>query len=212
MKRSALGMIETLGYIGAIAGADAAVKAAVVEIRGLELVKGGIVTVLFSGDVGAVKAAVEAGSAEASRVGTLLRSHVIARVSDELEMMMEKETKAPLNTEIEDVIQEAEVIEEATKEVPEVTSSEIEIPEKEQEILIEEIETPKVSIEVQTIDEVITAATSIRRTREALSEMKVVALRNIARNIENIQIDRNRIKFSNKAELINAILASYDRR
>lgn len=191
MKRSALGMIETLGYIGAIAGADAAVKAAVVEIRGLELVKGGIVTVLFSGDVGAVKAAVEAGSAEASRVGTLLRSHVIARVSDELEMMMEKETEVVEAVEAVEAVKVVEAVLEETNL---------------------ETEKPKAMVKEQTIDEANTNATSIRRTREALSEMKVVALRNIARNIENIQIDRNRIKFSNKAELINAILASYDRR
>ena len=88
MKHAALGMIETYGYIGALAGADAAVKAAVVSIDHLEMVKGGIVTVLFTGDVGAVKAAVEAGEAEAKRIGNFRRSHVIARVANEVEAML----------------------------------------------------------------------------------------------------------------------------
>lgn len=200
MKSSALGMIETFGYIGAIAGADAAVKAALVEIKGLEMVKGGIVTVLFTGDVGAVYAAVEAGAAEASRVGTLRTSHVIARVSDELEFVFEKEKEMSL-------VQEPKA-EESTVAIEETKAPEVEL-EIACEPLLEETEV----IEVAEVLEVIeTSNDTTRRSREALVEMKVMALRNIARNIENIQIDRKHIKFSNKAELINAILASYDRR
>lgn len=197
MKSSALGMIETFGYIGAIAGADAAVKAALVEIKGLEMVKGGIVTVLFTGDVGAVYAAVEAGAAEASRVGTLRTSHVIARVSDELEFVFEKEKEMPL-------VQEPKA-EESTVAIEETKAPEVELVIA-CEPLLEETEVIEVAEVVET------SSDTTRRSREALVEMKVMALRNIARNIENIQIDRKHIKFSNKAELINAILASYDRR
>lgn len=84
----ALGLIETVGFTTAVSAADAAVKAANVEIVGLEKVIGvdGYlgVTIHLSGDVGAVTAAVEAGKAEAERVGKLISADVIARVHDEV--------------------------------------------------------------------------------------------------------------------------------
>ena len=73
----ALGMIETKGLVGAIEAADAMVKAANVHLIGKEHVGGGLVTVMVRGDVGAVKAAVEAGGAAAKRVGELVSVHVI---------------------------------------------------------------------------------------------------------------------------------------
>ena len=76
---SALGLIETRGLVGMIEAADAAVKAANVTIIGWERVGGGLVTVLFRGDVAAVKAATDAGSAAAQRVGELVSVHVIPR-------------------------------------------------------------------------------------------------------------------------------------
>ncbi len=81
----ALGMIETKGLIGAIEAADAMVKAANVTLVGRELVGGGLVTVLVRGDVGAVKAATEAGAAAATRVGELISVHVIPRPHNEVE-------------------------------------------------------------------------------------------------------------------------------
>ncbi|MCR6522678.1 BMC domain-containing protein [Lysinibacillus capsici] len=80
----ALGMIETRGLIGSIEAADAMVKAANVNIVGKVHVGGGIVTVLVTGDVGAVKAATDAGSEAARRVGELLSVHVIPRPHSEL--------------------------------------------------------------------------------------------------------------------------------
>ena len=76
---NALGMIETKGLVGAVEAADAMVKAANVELVGKELVGGGIVTVMDRGDVGAVKAATDAGASAAERVGELLSVHVIPR-------------------------------------------------------------------------------------------------------------------------------------
>lgn len=73
----ALGMIETLGFVAVVEAADAAVKAANVEIVGYEQVQGGIVSVHFRGNVGAVRAAVEAGAEAARRVGELVAVHVI---------------------------------------------------------------------------------------------------------------------------------------
>ena len=86
----ALGMIETRGLIGSIEAADAMVKAANVTLIGKVLVGGGLVTVMVRGDVGAVKAAVDAGAAAAERVGELLSIHVIPRPHQEVEFILPK--------------------------------------------------------------------------------------------------------------------------
>jgi ethanolamine utilization protein EutM len=80
----ALGMIETKGYVAALAAADAMVKAANVTIISREEVGDGLVAVVVRGDVGAVKAATEAGSEAASTVGELVSVHVIPRPHNEL--------------------------------------------------------------------------------------------------------------------------------
>ena len=84
-KSEALGMIETKGLVGSIEAADAMVKAANVRLIGKEQVGGGLVTVMVRGDVGAVKAATDAGAAAARRVGELLSVHVIPRPHAEVE-------------------------------------------------------------------------------------------------------------------------------
>jgi ethanolamine utilization protein EutM len=83
----ALGLIETRGLVGAIEAADAGVKAAPVKLLGTERTDPALVTVLFSGDVAAVKAAVDAGAAAAERVGELVAVHVIPRPFPGLELM-----------------------------------------------------------------------------------------------------------------------------
>ncbi len=83
--REALGMIETMGLVGSVEAADAMVKAARVTLIGKELVGGGYVTVMVRGDVGAVKAAIEAGSVAAKKVGQLVSVHVIPRPDDQVE-------------------------------------------------------------------------------------------------------------------------------
>lgn len=85
MGGEALGLIETKGLVGAIEAADAMVKAANVEICGYEKIGFGLVTVMVRGDVGAVKAATEAGANAASRVGELISVHVIPRPHGEVE-------------------------------------------------------------------------------------------------------------------------------
>ena len=79
MISEALGMVETKGLVGAIEAADAMVKAANVSLVGYEKIGSGLVTVMVRGDVGATKAAVEAGSAAAAAVGTVVSTHVIPR-------------------------------------------------------------------------------------------------------------------------------------
>ena len=85
MPQNALGLIETKGLVGAIEAADAMVKAANVKLAGKEQIGSGLVTVMVRGDVGAVKAAVDAGAAAAKRVGELVSVHVIPRPHDEVE-------------------------------------------------------------------------------------------------------------------------------
>ncbi len=85
MEKQALGMVETKGLVGAIEAADAMVKAANVKLIGKEKVGSGLVTVMVRGDVGAVKAATEAGAAAAKRVGELVSVHVIPRPHDDVE-------------------------------------------------------------------------------------------------------------------------------
>ncbi|HHX66821.1 MAG: ethanolamine utilization microcompartment protein EutM [Miniphocaeibacter sp.] len=92
MKFDALGMVETRGLVGSIEAADAMVKAANVTLLGKETIGGGLVTVMVRGDVGAVKAATDAGAAAAERVGELVSVHVIPRPHGEVETIL-PETK-----------------------------------------------------------------------------------------------------------------------
>ena len=89
----ALGMVETKGLVGAVEAADAMVKAANVVLLGSEYVGGGYVTVMVRGDVGAVKAATDAGAAAAKRVGELVSVHVIPRPHADVEMILPKSSK-----------------------------------------------------------------------------------------------------------------------
>jgi ethanolamine utilization protein EutM len=90
MNADALGMIETRGLIGAIEAADAMVKTANVVLIGKEYIGAGYVTVLARGDVGAIKAATDAGAAAARRVGELVSVHVIPRPHSEVERVLPK--------------------------------------------------------------------------------------------------------------------------
>ena len=97
MNTNALGMIETKGLTGAIEAADAMVKSANVQLVGREQVGGGLVTVMVRGDVGAVKAATDAGAAAAEKVGELVSVHVIARPHTEVDAILPhgKSAQAP---------------------------------------------------------------------------------------------------------------------
>ena len=131
----ALRMIETKGLIGAIEAADAMTKAANVTLIGKEKVGSRLITVMITGDVGAVKAAVDAGAAAAEQVGHLVGVHVIARPHDEIENILKKEVVE------KDVIEETteEVVEEVIEISPNIISEEIieEIEEKAQEEVLQ---------------------------------------------------------------------------
>jgi ethanolamine utilization protein EutM len=88
MPLEALGMVETKGFVGAVEAADAMVKAANVQLIGKEYIGAGFVTIFVRGDVGAVKAATDAGAAAARRVGELVSVHVIPRPHGEVERVL----------------------------------------------------------------------------------------------------------------------------
>ena len=95
MDTNSLGMIETKGLVGAIEAADAMVKSANIQLVGKEQVGGGLVTVMVRGDVGAVKAATDAGAAAAEKVGELISVHVIARPHVEVDNILPKPRTTP---------------------------------------------------------------------------------------------------------------------
>lgn len=90
MQQEALGMVETKGLVSAIEAADTMVKSANVTLVGYEKIGSGLVTVMVRGDVGAVKAATDAGSASANKVGELVSVHVIPRPHIEVEKILPK--------------------------------------------------------------------------------------------------------------------------
>ena len=88
MVQQALGMVETRGLVAAVEAADAMLKAANVTLVGTEKIGSGLVSVMVRGDVGAVKSAVEAGAANASRLGELVATHVIPRPHNDVEKIL----------------------------------------------------------------------------------------------------------------------------
>ena len=88
--KNAIGLIETRGLVGSIEAADAMVKAANVKLIGKELIGGGLVTVIVEGDVGAVKAAVDSGTAAAKRVGEIMSVLIIPRPHDDTEKLFKQ--------------------------------------------------------------------------------------------------------------------------
>jgi ethanolamine utilization protein EutM len=84
MSHEAIGMIETKGYVGSVEASDAMVKAANVGLVKTIPIGGGLITVLVAGDVGSVKAAVDAGAKAAGKVGELIASHILARPHEDL--------------------------------------------------------------------------------------------------------------------------------
>ncbi|MCX0387974.1 BMC domain-containing protein [Clostridium perfringens] len=137
----ALGLIEFIGYVPAICAADTALKAASVDLIGIEKVTGGIVTVKITGDVDAVQAAVESAQNYASRIGSLRSSHVIPRLDDEVENLLMNSKSS--EEEIQEEIQE---LEEDIKEVCE------EIREEITETIIEETESKEESLQEDVVE------------------------------------------------------------
>lgn len=132
----ALGLIEFIGYVPAICAADTALKAASVDLIGIEKVTGGIVTVKITGDVDAVQAAVESVENYASRIGSLRSAHVIPRLDDEVENLLMNSK----NSEEEEIQELEEDIKEVCEEIrEEITETIIEETESKEESLQEDV-------------------------------------------------------------------------
>lgn len=177
----ALGMIEVYGYLTAVEALDSALKAANVSLVDVVKVRGGLVSVLITGDVGAVKAAVDASQAAAERVGRIISVHVIPRPAEDVEKMLKRSptdekptppdsSKGVAPTEPEPDI--SQVVSEANKEA----EKEEKVPEQEQV------------------------------TIEQMREMTVSALRSLARQLKIDTMSRQEIRFAKKQELIHGIL------
>lgn len=205
MKNSALGLIETYGYVSAVEAADAALKAADVKLVNLVKVRGGIMTLTLEGEVAAVKAAVDAGAASAERIGRLLTSHVIARLDEEVWAIvetgknMEQETnKDPSSNDMEEekpvleMEKKPSIVMDIDESLPVETSPE-EGEEKPTEI---ERDSPK----------------EMKFSVETMMKLKVEELRRIARSIKGVKIPKNEIKFANKATLVKEISEAQERR
>lgn len=183
----ALGMIEVYGYLTAVEALDSALKAANVSRLGVEKVRGGLVTVLVEGDVGAVKAAMDASAAAAERVGTVISVHVIPRPADDVTRML-KGGNAPEEPAPPEPEQPSE------PEVP----SEPETPAKpEPEAPAEPKSEPVKAEEPEKAPQDVTV--------EEMQTMGVDALRRLARALEIKNMTRAEIRFAKKQELIQKI-------
>lgn len=183
---NALGMIETRGLVPAIEAADAMVKAANVMLTRRECIGGGMVTVMVRGDVGAVKAATDAGASAAERIGELISVHVIARPHQELEPMLESPKMRTDDMTSPDS---------AHADVPKADiPSERESSADSKALPDEEIHQPETF------------------TQETLAAMTVTKLRSAARTLNIDNMTRKEIRFATKEDLIQAILNYLERR
>lgn len=186
----ALGMIEVYGYLAAVEALDSALKAANVSLTDVVKVRGGLVTVMVEGDVGAVKAAVDASAAAAGRVGTVVSVHVIPRPAKDVGRMISKagsDGKASGGTgEVQ--AEAAEVIEDArVTQSPEIVNE----PEAGQ---LEEQQPAGTEDDGEEL------------SPEKLQKMTVDTLRRLARELEVTNMTSPEIRFAKKQELIQKIL------
>jgi microcompartment protein CcmL/EutN len=208
MKNEALGMIETYGYIGAIEAADVCVKSANVKLLGCEFVRGGLVTIHITGDVGAVKASIDAAEAAVKKVGSLISSHVIPRPGEGIEKILPVGENENSNEEdIKEEVKEEKEVNEDSK-----LQDKIEPEEKKEQ----NQESQKESNKEEKSNEDNSSFDIKIYTKEELKNIKTVKLRTIARELDGkysdfFPIERNKIKYSKKNELISAILKFYER-
>lgn len=205
----ALGMIETKGLVGSIEAGDAMVKAANVTLIGKVHVGGAYVTVMVRGDVGAVKAATDAGAAAAQRVGELISVHVIPRPHHEVEYIlpslpfMDDDDDGPVSPldggETEPEIKDEPALE-ADSEPAEEETEDVSSAEEAEEVSVEETaDATDVAAEAKS------AKTSEVDIAKELEGMAVKELRKIARKTEGIGIVGREISAANKKLLISEI-------
>lgn len=200
----ALGMIEVYGRIGAIEGLDSALKAANVSLVNMVRVGGGFTSFFIEGDVGAVKAAIEAAETSASKVGRVVSSHVIPRpdqsVRNLLNMNQQLSPKSQKSIDnktdgknTDNLIEDKIISENNSKEDGFLPNKDDDAGEKKLDTIIEKkLENKNIGVSKATkYDEY-----------EALT---VVELRKVARDIEALNLTKQEIKFAKKKELLDAI-------
>jgi len=214
----ALGLIETRGLVGAVESADAMLKAANVNLLEKTYTGGGLVTIIVTGDVGAVKAATDAGAAAAQRVGELISVHVIPRPHDELSGKIVSttppENKKPsikveeIGTEVED--SELEDNQEDVKEDT-IAVTEPSIEEKEEDLEDSDlsIETDMSDIHKEAMDQLASQA-NIEELLDSLGKLKVTKLRNLAREYKDFGIAGRLISKADKNLLLAEFRAYYE--
>ena len=188
---AALGLIETKGLVASVEAADAMVKCANVELIGKVQVGGGLITIMVRGDVGAVKAAIDAGAAAAARVGELLSVHVIPRPHAETDKLLSSFTQ-PL------------IFEEEKLEMKLETKVETKLETKLEEKNMEEskaLQDMNMLVQEKGLDEVM----------KELSTWSVMKLRKFARVFKDLSISRTQISNANKRKLVDEIYKHYER-
>lgn len=215
----ALGMIEVYGYLTAVEALDSALKAANVTRLDVVKVRGGLVTVLVEGDVGAVKAAMDASAAAAERIGTVVSVHVIPRPASDVERMLKGPGGGPKTEPPETEPEEPgkpEPKEPEPKEPepkgPEPEERKAEEPEPEPESEAPEPEEPAQaampeSAEPERKPE---AGKAAAVTPEEMKAMSVDGLRRLARELEIPSMTRAEIRYAKKQELIQKITEFID--
>lgn len=210
MQMQALGMIETKGLIPAIECADAMLKAANVSLVDRVFVKGGLVTIIIEGDVGAVKAATDAGAAAAQRVGLLISVHVIPRPHEEVE------EKIIYPTSKKKIVEET--VEEEVAEPEEIVETVIENKEQVPEKAVNTVSPVSEEINIDDglnelhkddLDKLV-KENNLAKTLEVLNKLKVTKLRNLAREFKEFGIAGRLISKADKNLLIEEFKKYYE--
>ncbi|MDT2757746.1 BMC domain-containing protein [Enterococcus asini] len=211
----ALGMIEVRGFLGAVSAADAALKAADVDLNNAEVIRGGLTTVELVGDVAAVEAAVDAGVAVAESLNCLISHHVIARLDPQTQIVTTAKKK-------DTAVQTPAVTEEKTKPLAQESVSDEPVAEisataetvSPTETVAKE---QPVQATAKTLQELAAAAiepaelTKAETARKKLLKEKVVNLRKQAYKMDLQHFEKSQIKFANKQTLVDAIMAEIER-
>lgn len=196
----ALGMIEVYGYLAAVEALDAALKAANVVAVEVAKVQGGLVAVFVSGDVGAVRAAVDAAAAAASRVGKVISTHVIPRPAEDTKRLFEANRGNGAAPDGEPAVTPPDVRENPAGEKTPPQEPPLEEPEEN----AEGAESSE-STEDAAEDDVLAAIAGL--SEEAMRGMTVAALRSAARALKLPGMTKHDIRFAKKEELIRVISA-----
>lgn len=188
MNTKALGLIEVYGYLAAVEALDSAVKAANVSLLRVEKVKGGLVTVLVQGDVGAVKAAMDASAAAAQRVGKVVSVHVIPRPSEDVTAMLRTAASAPQP--------EAAPVAKPEPQTPQGQP----VAAEPATVVVQPAPKEAPAEEAPATEDI-----PSNLSREELSQMTVSKLRRVARSLKIGTMTNDQIKFAKKDILVDAI-------